>query len=114
MKGLKHLKNYVVADRDYKKIAIALPFIGLFGLFFSVVLFPIVGFHVVKWVSTRRGVIQRMQLPLIIICHVFVVCAAISTDSMESVATNVHPNTISDDFQNLSVQCAQQARRADG
>lgn len=53
-------------------------------------------------------------IALIIICHVFVVCVAISTDSMESVATNVHPNTISDDFQNLSVQYTQQARCADG
>lgn len=50
--GLKSLKNYVVKDRDYKKLAFALLGLGVFGLFFSVILFPQVGYHVFKWVST--------------------------------------------------------------
>lgn len=49
--GLKSLKNYVVKDRDYKKLAFVLLGLGVFGLFFSVILFPSVGYHVFKWVS---------------------------------------------------------------
>lgn len=56
------LKNYVVKDRDYKKIALVLLGLGVFGLFFSVVLFPQIGLHVFKWVSFYTSIFPTLDL----------------------------------------------------
>lgn len=53
MYNLRDLQRFVVKDRDYKKLSFAILGLGVFGLFFSIVLFPQIGYHVFKWVSTQ-------------------------------------------------------------
>lgn len=106
--GLKHLKNYVVKDRDYRKVALAILGLGVFGLFFSVVLFPQIGLHVFKWVSVFTWTRPCFQYIFSVRCHSWI--SAISTNTAKSVAQNVHRHSVSNDIQNLFVQCSQQAR----